>query len=302
MREVFAREFPEAGRVFSRTRARFGARRPIMASEPALWATTSGIGAGFLIGSIVQALVGLTSEAIEALRAPMPFALFPLVTIAGGAAAAAVALRGGGPIALALYAGYVALGVALAIPGVMTFCERSGGVGFPLLPGPGQCTALGFLASLWPQLVGIGLGVALTRVITTRGNGINSLLRIAGGYAVAQFVLSQLWGATVAQGGSALSSGLTLAAVMAAAAVAAGVIAAQLPRGIRNAAIVAGIWLLPWLTFQLPSVLRTPASTVPAEHVGPMLISIAVQPMGAAFLVLSAAIAARSRFIPRDTA
>jgi len=271
-----------------------------------VWATISAIGAGFLIGSIVQALVGLTSEAVQALRAPMPFALFPVITISGTAAAAAVALSAGGPVAFALDVAYIALGVALAIPGRTFACERSGGV-LPF-PGPDQCTALGFLASLWPQLVGLGLGIALARGLTTRGDGINSLLRVAGGLAIALFVVSQMWAASVAQGGYiaepgvALTSGLTIAAGIVTAAVAAGVIAAQLPRGIRSAAIVAGISLLPWLTFQLPSALRTPASAVPAEHVGPMLISIAIQPIAAAFLVLSAAVAARSRFIPRDTA
>lgn len=306
MRDEFAREFPGAGRAAASTWARVSGRHPVISSEPVVWATISAIGAGLLVTYVVQALVGLTSEAVQALRAPMPFALFPVITIAGIAAAAAVALGVGGLVALALYIGYLALGVALRIPGVMTFCERSGGV-FPQ-PGGDQCTVMVFLASLWPQLVGIGLGIAFARAISTRGTGINSLLRTAGGYALALFVVSQMWAASVAQGGYiaepgvALTSGLTIAAGIVTAAVAAGVIAAQLPRGIRSAAIVAGISLLPWLTFQLPSALRTPASAVPAEHVGPMLISIAIQPIAAAFLVLSAAVAARSRFIPRDTA
>ncbi len=300
MREDLAREFPEAVRAAAWTRGRVGGRRPILWSEPVVWATVSAIGAAFLVTAVVQAAVGLTGEAFQALRSPLPFALFPLVTIAASAAAAAVALGVGGPIALAVYLGYVALGVALGIPGRMTFCERSGGV-FPL-PGGDQCTVVGFLASLWPLLVGIGLGIALARAMPARGTGINPLLRIAGGYALALLAVSQVWAATVAQTASALTSGLTIAAGAAAASVAAGVIAAQLPRGIRSATIVAGISLLPWLTFQLPSALRTPASAVPAEHIGPMLISIAIQPIAAAFLVLSAAVAARSRFIPRDTA
>ncbi|MEX2046772.1 MAG: hypothetical protein WEE03_06375 [Chloroflexota bacterium] len=295
MREGLAREFPEAVRAAAWTRGRLGAW-----SEPPAWATISAIGAGLLGSALAQAAVGLTGEAFLALQSSPPLPLFPLVTIAGSAAAAAVALGVGGPVVLGLYLAYVALGVALRIPGLLTFCERAGGV----FPGPGNdlCTVMGFLATLWPQFVGIGLGIALARAIATRGSGINATLRIAGGYALAQLVMAQVWASTVARTENAVSSGVTVAAFAVAAAVAAGVIAAQLPRGIRSAAVVAGISLLPWLTLQLPNALRTAAAALSPEHVGPMLVGIAIQPMAAAFLVLTAAVAARGRFVPRDTA
>src|SRR2546422_689078 len=134
MREGLAREFPEALRGAEWIRTRIGSRRLSIRSEPVLWATISGIGAGFLVAAVAQAIVGLANEAIQALRAPTPFSLFPAVTIAGSATAAAVALAAGGPVALALDLVYVAVGLALRIPGMMLFCERSGGV-FPV-PGP----------------------------------------------------------------------------------------------------------------------------------------------------------------------
>src|SRR5688572_1158612 len=305
MREGLAREFPDAGRASAWARAFVGGRRPVLSSEPVIWATISGIGAGQLTAFIAQALVSLASEIVQALRAPMPFELFHAVTISGTAAAAAVALSAGGPLAFALSTAYVALGVALRIPGLMFACERSGGV-LPF-PGPDQCAPLGFVASLWPQVIGLGLAIALSRSLTTRGDGINSLLRIAGTLAIAVFVVSQTYAASVAQGGyvaepaSAITSGLTIGAAMVAAAVAAGVIAAHVPRGIRCAAIVAGISLLPWLAFQVPNSLRSGASDTP-EFVVPMLIGITIQPIAAVFLILSAAITSRARFIPRDTA
>jgi hypothetical protein len=169
MREGLAREFPEATRAAAWTRGRVGGRRPALWTEPVLWATISGIGAGFLVGAVTQALVGLTGEAFEALRAPLP-ALFPLITIAATAAATAVTTRAGGIAALAFYVAYIALGVALAIPGVATFCERSGGSGFPLLLGTSRCTALGFVVSLWPQFIGVGLVIAMALAITDRGS------------------------------------------------------------------------------------------------------------------------------------
>lgn len=294
MREGLSREFPEAARGAGWVRARI-----TVWNEPVAWAALSGIGAGFLATVVTQALVGLASEAAQAFNAPLPFPLFPAVTITGIAAATAVTFMAGGPLALALYLAYVAAGIALALPGLMFFCERSGGT-FPS-PGPDQCTAFGFVAALWPQLIGLGLGIGLARVAVARGKGVNSLLRVAGALALAQFTLTRIPGATIAQAADASASTLTLAAAFAASAVAAGVVAAQLPRGIRIAAIVAAIWLLPWLTRQLPFASRL-TGPIPPENVVPIVASIVIVPIAAALLVLTAAVASRARFIPRDTA
>ena len=301
MREDLAREFPQAARAIAVTWARVRVRRPFLWSEPIVWAAVSGIGAGLLVSEITQSLAALTFHALSPFLRDFGIAtLSPLVTITGSAAGAAVALSVGGPIALGLDVAFLALGVALRIPGLVTFCERSGG-GLGLRD-PSFCTAGGFVASLWPQIVGIGLGVALARGITTRGTGINTLLRIAGAYAVALFVVSQVWAAAVAQTASPLTSVLTISAGTVAAAAAAGAVAGQLPRSIRNALIVAGVSLLPWLTLQLPLALQGLGPTIPAEYVGQVVLSIVTQPIAAAFLVLTAAVAARRRFIPRGTA
>jgi hypothetical protein len=300
MREGLAREFPEAVRGIDWLRGRAGERRPPLWNEPVVWAGISGIGAGLLVAAVVQAVVGLTNEALQALRAPLPFPLFPAITIAGSAAAAAVALCAGGTIALAIDLAYVALGIALTLPNVLTFCERSAGV----FPGadPGQCTTFGFLASLWPQVVGVGLGIALARAVTPRGNGINSLLRVAGTFSIALFVVSHIWSMTIAQSTDGSTSVLTLAAAIAASAVAAGVVAAQLPGGVRSAAIVAAIWLVPWAALELPSMSRSVPGTISPESVVLLVAGILIDPIAAVFLVLSAAIAARSRFVPREPA
>ena len=297
MREGLAREFPEAVRAAAWTRGRV-ARRLSLRDEPVVWATISAIGAGFLVSAVAQALAGLAIDALHALKNPMQlFTLAPIVTIAGISAAAAVALRLGAPIAFALYLGYLSLGLALGIPGVITFCERSGGQ----LPELSQCTVPGYLAALWPQLVGLGLGVFLTRAITTRGVGINALLRVAGAYAIALFVMRQIWAYAIVQAASAQTSSLTIAAGMVAAAVAAGAVAAQLPRGTRSAVIVAAISLLPWLAL-LPLTLSNLGPALPSEFFGPTFVAIVISPIAAAFLVLSAAVASRARFIPRDAA
>ena len=295
MRDGLAREFPEAGRAVAWTRARIGPR-----TEPVVWAAISGIGAGFVVSNVSQAVVGLVNQALLATRSELPFALFPLATILGTAAVGVVALGAGGAAALAIALAYIALGVVLRIPGLATFCERSGG--FQNLLVSDQCSALGFLTSLWPQVLGIGLGIGLSRTIMTRGDGINSLHRIAGSLAIALTILSHLWAATIARSANALASGLTIAAGMAAAAVTAGVVAAQLQRGVRNAATVGAIWLLPWLTFQLPLGLQSLGPSVPAEFETSIIITVVAPPIAAAFLVMSTAIASRARFVPREPA
>ncbi len=299
MREGLAREFPGAVRAAAWTRARVR-RRLVLRNEPVPWGTISGIGAGFLVSAVVQAAVALAGDAFQALRTPMPFSLFPLVTLAGSAAAAAVALGGGGLIALALYLAYIGLGVMSGIPSTMAFCQRIGGqLGLADLD---RCTVVGFVAALWPQVVGIGLGVLIVRAITTNGSGINSVLRVSGSFAIALFLLRLAWAAMAAQTTNAMSTGLTIAAGIVAAAVAAGVVAGQLPRGIRSAAIVAGVWLLQWVTLEIPLLVQNLGPTVPAENAGPILVGLAAQPTAAMFLVLSAAVASRARFIPSSPA
>ena len=300
MREDLAREFPEAVRGAAWLRAQAAGRGVSFSRESVVWASISAIGAGFLVAAIAQALVGLINQGLMAVGAPLPFPIFPLVTIAATAAAVAVALGVGGPTALALNLGYMALGVLRVIPGLRTFCDLSGGA-FPP-PGPDQCSALGYLASLWPQVVGLGVGLALVRLVTPRGSGINAALRVAGALAIAQFVVSGIWGIAVAQTFDATSSTLTIAAAIVGSAVAAGVVAAQLPRAVRSASIVAAIWLVPWVTLQLPFAARTLGGPVAPDNVVPIATGILIEPIAAAFLILSAAVAARSRFVPRGPA
>lgn len=244
----------------------------------------------------MQALIGLVNETALVLRAQLPFPLFPATTITATAAAVAVALGAGGRISLALYVAYVALGIALAIPGVLAFCDRSGGA-FPQ-PDPDRCTPVGFLASLWPQVIGFGFGLAVARILATRGSGTNSALRVAGALAVAQFAILGTWGAIASPAIDTATNTLAIAGGFAASAVAAGVIAAQLRRGVRNAAIVAAIWLLPWVVTQVPFASRL-TGPIPPENVAPIVATIVVMPISAALLVLTAAVTARSRFVPR---
>src|SRR6266540_1856561 len=206
MREGLARELPEAGRAFTWARSHF-----VFYREPAIWAAVSAIGSGFLVAAVLGSLVGLAYRALTAANPQLE--LPPFITVAGAATSAAMALAIGGPIALVLDFAYVGFGIALRIPGLMTFCERNSGALIPPpLEVPDACTPVGFVSSLWPLLIGIGLGVALARTPAVRENGINSLLRVAGALAIALTLLGAVWGATLASTASPTTSGLTLAA------------------------------------------------------------------------------------------
>jgi hypothetical protein len=145
-------------------------------------------------------------------------------------------------------------------------------------------------------------------ILSMRGDGTNSLLRVAGALALALFAVNAAWGIAVAQSGYAAetaggsTNALTVAAGIVGAAIAAGVLAAQLPRAVPNAAIVAAIWLVPWFALQLPFASRSLSGAIASENIVAIVTFIVIEPIAAAFLVLSAAVAARSRFIPQGPA
>lgn len=298
MREGLAREFPEAVRAFAWTRARLPA---LFSHEPVLWATVSAIGAGFLVSAVTRSLVGLGVDALQAFGITATPTLGWIQTTLGTAVAVAVALRAGGASSLALYLGYIALDVALHVPGVITFCERSG---FQSLTTPDMCTPFGFLAGQWALWTGLGVGLLLSRTVSAQSPGANRTLRVAGAYAVASAIVIQAWAATVAQGAgdaaSALNSSLAISVLTVAAGVVAGVVAGLSEHRVRTATIVAAILLLAWLTIQLRYLLTIMRES---PDLGPaILVASLGTPIAAFVLVLTAVVADRQRFIPRDPA
>jgi hypothetical protein len=298
MREGLAREIPEAVRAFAWTRAQLPARMGLFSHEPVLWATVSAIGAGFLAAGLTQFLLGLVFDVLEAFRVNATVMPVWIPLIVGTSAAVAVALRAGGARSLTLYLIYLALDLAVRIPGVMTFCERSGGQS---LTAPSLCTPAAFLAAQWPLWTGIGVGLLLSRTITAEGEGTNRTLRVAGAYAVAMSIMVQVWAATIAQGGDAMNSSLALSALTVAAAVVAGVVAGLSEHRLRAASIVALFLLLPWLTVQLPYLLREVGRLSP-EFVPPFLVAVLGTPIAAIALIVAAVVSDRHRFIPREPA
>lgn len=305
MREEFAREFPSVGRALSTSRSRLLDRASKLRRESVVWGTVSGIGAGFLVAAVTQFLVGLLFVAVRAFDITTPLTLGWLQVLVGTAVAVAVALRVGGPLSLALYLVYVGVGLAARIPGLAAFCERPG---FGNLLAFERCTPLGFLASEWAVWCGIGVGLLLSRAIAARGEGRNLTLRVAGAYAIAWDVVLSLVALILALSEPvvAFNYSLAISALAVAAGAAAGVVAALSDRHVRSATVVAVVLVLPWLTTQLPLLISqigmAAQSTTSSDYVPAMLIGAFSTPVAALALVLTAVVADRQRFIPRDTA
>ena len=306
MREEFAREFPSAERAIATTRGRLQAQASKLRRESVLWGTVSGIGAGFLVAAVTQFLVGLLFVAVRAFDITTPLTLGWLQVLVGTAVAVAVALRVGGPLSLALYLVYVGVGMAMQVAGLATFCERPG---FGNLLAFERCTPLGFLASEWAVWCGIGVGLLLSRAIAARGEGENLTLRVTGAYALAWQVVLGLFALTLAQSAEpvvAFNTSLAIPALGVAAGAAAGVVAAMSEHRVRTATVVAVVIVLPWLTTQLPLLISqigmAAQSETSSDYLPAMLIGAFSTPVAAIALVLTAVVADRQRFIPRDTA
>jgi hypothetical protein len=298
MRDGLAREFPEAVRAFAWTRARLPARMALFSREPVLWATVSAIGAGFVVSAVTQFLVGLGFDVVRAFGPNTNVMPVWIQMILGTAAAVAVALRAGGALSLTLYLVYIAADLALRIPGVMTFCERSE---FQGLTAAYLCSPATFLAAQWALWTGIGVGLLLSRTVAAQEQGMNRTLRVAGAYAVATTIVVQAWAATIALSGDAMNSSLALSVLTVAGAVVAGVVAGLSEHRLRTASIVALLLVLPWLTVQLPYLISEVGRLSP-EFVPAFLVAVLGTPIAAIVLVVAAAVSDRHRFIPRSAA
>jgi hypothetical protein len=301
MREGLAREFPQAGRALSWTSARLPAQ--LFRREPVVWAAVSAVGAGFMVSVIAQVLVRLGFFLVEAFRVQTTVTLAWLPVLLGTAVAAAVALRAGGALSLALYLAYLAVEIVLQIPGAVTFCERAGPANSFAM-----CTPLGFVTTHWALWSGLGVGLLLSRSLAARGEGTNLTLRVAGTYAIAWSLALRVWSLSVIQAdqAGALNASITFSVLALAAALAAGVVAARSEHRIRSASVVALFLVVPWLTSQVPLLISqltmSAQSGVQSEFLPAIVVGALTQPIAAIVLVLAAAVTDRQRFIPRDSA
>jgi hypothetical protein len=164
------REFPEAFAAGRRV------PNPRVARASPMWAVLAAFGAGFFVSSVVTILFSLLFQSTTR-DVPIP-APFELARLAGTAAALAVAWIAGGRIAVAGYVGVVVLERLLGLPSQLRFCGAIGSD--PSFAAAGVCTLGGYAITLWPQLLGAALALALVRWLRAGAGNRNPTLEAAG--------------------------------------------------------------------------------------------------------------------------
>lgn len=186
-------------------------RAVAVAREPVGWSFVSAVGAGLLVGVVVELLLLAVYPMLFPPTREQPVVIPARDLWEGSAAlaAGAVAMRAGGPRAVALYVLFELALVAAQIPARVFSCSRTLGLagGFPTgFPSPCDYTTL--ITSRWYFWVALFIGVVIARAIATR-DGSNTVLRAAGVLGVASAIalslaLAALYAffAPAAQGGS----------------------------------------------------------------------------------------------------
>jgi hypothetical protein len=258
LREGLASEFPFAKRAIDRLAS--SVRSAQVSREAPLWAAISAFGASWAVGAIGQ--VFATGVRVVGLRDPASW-LSGGLAILGYAFAIAVALRAGGRRALTWYFGLLAVQtatqIALALPGFLTFCERSGT----------DCSPLRLVAPYAYLAAGIVVSPAAVRVIRSGPTGTNVFLNGAGAFAL----LAGLGGLAFFFGRpqDAVSISAMSFGVSGGAAFLAGVVLRLRSPRPAPAGLLAGAIALTWLALSGPfivSTLRNGAGPQPAAVYG----------------------------------
>src|SRR4029077_12230929 len=173
LREGLAAEFPFAKRgIAELVRA---ARSVQVSREAPLWAAVSGFGASWAVG----AAGGIVAVALRVagLRDPAAW-LSGGVAIIGAAIAVAVATPAGGRRGLAWYLVILAvrtgLQIATALPGFLTFCDRSGG----------SCSPVQFATPYGQVTLGLILGAGTVRLVRSGSAGPNAAFNAGGAFSL----------------------------------------------------------------------------------------------------------------------
>ncbi len=245
LREGLAAEFPFAKRAVDRLLAAM--RSPHVSREAPLWAAVSAFGASWAVGASGQ--VFATGLRVAGLRDPASW-LAGGLAILGYALAVAVALRAGGRRGLAWYLAILAIRiviqVATALPGFLTFCERSGD----------NCTWMQFVVPYVYLVVGFVLGAGVVMAVRSAPLGPNAFLSGAGAFSLLVTLVGLLFFFVQPQdvvAASAITFGLNGGAAFAA-----GIVLRIRSARFAPAAFVTALLLLTWLAAAGPFVLLVP--------------------------------------------
>ena len=209
-------------------------RRPSLAREPLGFAILSSFGAALVVQAVVEIAV-FALYPIVGLGKPLPFGLraSSIWERAGDVAAGTVAMRAGGPAAVAGYLALRLLDLLSITPLVGYSCARNA-----FAPPPQPCDYPSLVVSRWPVWLAVIIGALAYRLLADRGKGSNALLRGAGALSLGVIVGSRvgsllLWLGLVTAPNALLGSTETSVYVLAigtiAGAVVAGVILGRAP-------------------------------------------------------------------------
>lgn len=164
-------------------------RRPGVAQESALWALVSGVGAALIARATAQ-LVVIPAYAFvfpptqEHPAWLTPRSLWdPIAEIAAGM----VLARAGGLAAVLAYVVLELLVLAASLPGRVFACSGSS-----LGLDTGACDYRSLVMDRWPLWIALVMGVLAGRLLASRGDGANALLRAAGAFSLVVTVVTNL--------------------------------------------------------------------------------------------------------------
>jgi hypothetical protein len=286
-------EFPDAAAWITRL------RRPTVAREPLGWALLSAAGAGFIVGGIVGLVLFAGAPVLFSSTEPRPTWLtYPVITQAAASIAiGAVALRSGGPAALALTVLYQLALILAAFPGRQNICTQFGGQDPSR---PLSCDIPAVIADRWPMWLALAVGAVGSRwLLRTGEHGANRLLRGAGVFAVVLTLATTLYGvltyATLSFRQSAFD--FTFTGIYVLGQLVGGILAGfVLMRAPVAASVLVAALILSSLSFSLPLGIRnTGPPNLPLELLFLQWATVLASVLGAASVVLVRLLASRGK-------
>jgi hypothetical protein len=270
-------------------------RKPTIANEPVGWAFLSAAGAGFVVGGIVGLVVLTAAPILFSLTEPRPpWLTYPIITQAAASVAiGAVAMRSGGPGALALYVLYQ---LALIVAG---FPARQRSCAFVNPAFPQTCDIPGLIVNRWPMWLALASGAAGSAWLLHAGRtGANRLLRGAGVFAYGLTLATTLYGVlTIATlSFRQFSFDFIFTSVYVLGALIAGVLAGfVLRRAPAAASVLVAALILSSLASTLPLVIRNSIPNMPLQMAYLQWSGVAASVLGAAGVLIVRLFASRQR-------
>src|SRR5207247_8525928 len=150
---------------------------PTVSRGPLLWAILAAFGAALFVGAAVTVLFSLLYRLFSIPSdawLPRPFQLSAIATIATALAVAAIS---GGRQAVTAWAAIILFERFVSLWGLGKFCST-------ISPAPPLCSPIGYVLGLWPEVLGVALGLRLVRWFRVGAGSANPVVEAAGALAV----------------------------------------------------------------------------------------------------------------------